>query len=184
MIIWLETDMEMQIPMVPDSDLLPCCAVSHCSIEKSYYIVMVYSMCRKQIHHTTIQCNTFSWDVIWRNPAAVVKLMCIMSLYNRMEVPNDEIIARVFQDALRVNQPCGEHWAVTSSVDSIRMHVSCEMVLSNTHTQLLFLQGKLCTAIRQNFPRMLAMNEAARCGEICFMRLMVWCIFFCFVLFF
>ncbi|XP_053497240.1 protection of telomeres protein 1 isoform X2 [Ictalurus furcatus] len=58
-----------------------------------------------------------------------------------MEVPNDEIIARVFQDALRVNQPCGEHWAVTSSVDSIRMHVSCEMVLSNTHTQLLFLQG-------------------------------------------
>ncbi|MCJ8735969.1 hypothetical protein PDJAM_G00253540 [Pangasius djambal] len=58
-----------------------------------------------------------------------------------VEVPNDEVIARVFQHALRVNQPCSEHWAVTSSVDSISMHVSCEMVLSNTHTQLLFLQG-------------------------------------------
>ncbi|XP_053347159.1 protection of telomeres protein 1 [Clarias gariepinus] len=57
------------------------------------------------------------------------------------EVPNDEVIARVFQNALRFSQPCSEHWAVTSSVDSISMHVSCEMVLSNTHTQLLFLQG-------------------------------------------
>ncbi|XP_058264602.1 protection of telomeres protein 1 isoform X4 [Hemibagrus wyckioides] len=58
-----------------------------------------------------------------------------------VEVPNDEVIARVFQDALRSHQPCSEHWAVTSSVDSISMHVSCEMVQSNTHTQLLFLQG-------------------------------------------
>ncbi|XP_060743071.1 protection of telomeres protein 1 [Tachysurus vachellii] len=58
-----------------------------------------------------------------------------------VEVPNDEVIARVFQDALRGHQPCSEHWAVTSSMDSISMHVSCEMVLSNTHTQLLFLQG-------------------------------------------
>ncbi|XP_062848362.1 protection of telomeres protein 1 [Trichomycterus rosablanca] len=63
------------------------------------------------------------------------------------EVPDDEVIGQVFEDALRVSQPCSEHWAVTSSVDSafpersISMHVSCEMVLNNTHSQLLFLQG-------------------------------------------
>ncbi|XP_060770761.1 protection of telomeres protein 1 isoform X1 [Neoarius graeffei] len=58
-----------------------------------------------------------------------------------VEVPNDEVIARVFEDALRVSQPCSEHWAVTSTVDCISMHMSGEMVLSNTHMQLLFLQG-------------------------------------------
>lgn len=116
-------------------------------------LLYCYIMRRKQIHHATIQCHTFSWEVTYRNSAAVLKLMCIMCLCNRVEVPNDEVIAQVFQDALRVNQLCSEHWAVTSTVDSISMHMSCEMVLSNTHTQLLFLQGKLCTAKRQHFSR-------------------------------
>ncbi|XP_066525120.1 protection of telomeres protein 1 [Hoplias malabaricus] len=64
------------------------------------------------------------------------------------DVPDDESIAQVFLETLRCsNQPCSEHWAVTSSVDSpqlnrtITMHVSCDMVLDNSHSQLLFLQG-------------------------------------------
>ncbi|XP_072527498.1 protection of telomeres protein 1 isoform X2 [Salminus brasiliensis] len=64
------------------------------------------------------------------------------------EVPDDESIAQVFEEALRGrSQPCSEHWAVTSSVDShqldraVTMHVSCDMVLNNTHSQLIFLQG-------------------------------------------
>ncbi|TSM52331.1 Metabotropic glutamate receptor 8 [Bagarius yarrelli] len=58
-----------------------------------------------------------------------------------VEVPSDEVIAHIFQDALQNHQPCCENWAVTSTVDFISMHVSSEMVLSSTHTQLLFLQG-------------------------------------------
>lgn len=83
-----------------------------------------------------------------------------MCPYNRVEVPNDEVIAQVFKDALRVSQPCSEHWAVTSTVDCISMHMSGEMVLSNTHTQLLFLQGKLCT-VKWGC---LVMIGAARCA--------------------
>lgn len=101
--------------------------------------------------------------------------MCMMCLYNRVEVPNDEIIAQVFQDALRGNQACSEHWAVTSSVDSISMHVSCEMVLSNTHAQLLFLQGKLCTAKTQHVSRESFGNDWSRSmwymAKICFISL-------------
>ncbi|KAI5100446.1 protection of telomeres protein 1 isoform X2 [Silurus meridionalis] len=58
-----------------------------------------------------------------------------------VEVPNDEVIAQVFQDAMRGSQPCSEQWAITSTVDTISMHVSCDMIVKDTHTQLLFLQG-------------------------------------------
>lgn len=157
MIMWLGTDMERRKQMVLGSDLLPspCCAASHCSVkEKKKVLLYCYSMYRKQNSFTLLPLSVihFSWEVIYRNSAAV--LMCITCLYNRAEVPNDEVIARVFQDALRGHQPCSEHWAVTSSMDSISMHVSCEMVLSNTHTQLLFLQGKLCTAKHSTFLEM------------------------------
>uniref|UniRef100_A0A3B1K7Q9 Protection of telomeres protein 1 n=1 Tax=Astyanax mexicanus TaxID=7994 RepID=A0A3B1K7Q9_ASTMX len=64
------------------------------------------------------------------------------------DVPDDESIAQVFEEALRSsNQPCSEHWAVTSSADShqldrtVTMHMSCDMVLDNTHLQMIFLQG-------------------------------------------
>lgn len=145
-------------------------------------------MHRKLIHHAMMQCNTFSWEVDDRNPAADLKLMCIMYLYNRVEVPSDEVIAQVFQDALRFNQPCSEHWAVTSSLDCISMHMSCEMVLSNTHKQLLFLQGKVCTDKRQHFSRDVwqwfeQLNVLY--GEIHFtIRLIGLCILFLFLFFY
>ncbi|XP_026876548.2 protection of telomeres protein 1 [Electrophorus electricus] len=63
------------------------------------------------------------------------------------EVPDDGTIAQVFQEALRNSLPCSEHWAVTSSMDApgagrvITMHVASDMVLDNTHSQLLFLES-------------------------------------------
>uniref|UniRef100_A0A3B4CFL9 Protection of telomeres protein 1 n=1 Tax=Pygocentrus nattereri TaxID=42514 RepID=A0A3B4CFL9_PYGNA len=94
-------------------------------------------------HHVCAQVKSYKPQNLYQ----CLKLFCPQCTTIK-EVPDDEFIAQVFQEALRGScQPCSEHWAVTSSVDSIQldraitMHVSCDMVLENTQSQLLFLQG-------------------------------------------
>ncbi|KAI4872132.1 hypothetical protein NFI96_031080 [Prochilodus magdalenae] len=93
--------------------------------------------------HVCAQVKTYQPQKLYQ----CLKLFC-PHCKTLKEIPDDESIAQVFQEALGgSNQPCSEHWAVTSSVDStqlnrvITMHVSCDMVLDDTHSQLLFLQG-------------------------------------------